>query len=168
MAARRPRPEDYRVMRHLWIAMVAWLFCATCHGGDVFSVRTKWVERGKNGPSVHFDLQSSTACQIGIAEAPWNAPIRFTFAIVHPSIADGLRRLPSGECPQASVVSVKKGDHLKGDLNLLPYFPTFREEHRRGDLIFFWHWVPGNWADKSRKLGTYGGWLLIPKDGAAR
>lgn len=114
---------------------------------------------------LHFKITNNTDKILHTYEGnlPWSfpAPVVIAAAWVWGDILPHAPPPPPTNSKRTSaVVSIAPGETIEGSIPLSRYVEGLDEARRRGDVIIFW-WY-NSWGVK-QKIGTYGGWLMLPK-----
>jgi hypothetical protein len=151
------------------LCVAMFLAAAACLAADAapqLAVTATFVrDRGK--PELEFSLRNNSdrAIVIRQTDLPWGGRFSVVLVVVDRASGEPLKRTypiedTFGPLPS---VTVTPRQSIQGITNLAALMESSDGEGKKKDLILFWYCSPK--AESGAPLGTFGGWIEIPRSG---
>jgi hypothetical protein len=124
---------------------------------------TATVARDHAVPIVIFSILNNSPKAVSLQETPWANQFGVVMALVDRDTGDAFKRLPliEDQFGPSPILQLSTGKSLQGNVDLSVVFAGLKEASKGRNLLLFWYYRAR--ASNGEDLGTYGGWIELPR-----
>ncbi|MGH8321683.1 MAG: hypothetical protein ACRESI_06995 [Gammaproteobacteria bacterium] len=114
-------------------------------------------------PAIKFTVENTSAVTLEMysADLPWANRYSIVVVVVTKNGAEMLPQSAPIDDAGPGTTIIKHGERLHGSRPLTSYVNGLNKAREKGDVLIFWFYGPKD--TKGKKLGNFGGWLILPK-----